>query len=323
MTGTDMHDELLDELRRANPVRPEALASPAGPAPARLLEAILTDTQDAPVPLRAAHGSSDPSPSPAPARRRWISVAAAAAVLAVVAGATVLVYDTGTGRDATAAVHQAVETTIEVSDSATTETTVTFDFDDFAEPWQMTIEGVFSGGDFAYRLVSGPAVPEMGIPDMGSYAEVIVGDQAYRSTGDGPWEGPHPYVFAPDSQNASAPARSNLTFGVTIDDLGGLYDFIGMGDTSLEGIDVTHYRTNAAPAGAGAGFLMSLGMFMTMTNQEPPQRLDDIQLDVWVDRDDLIRRVSYTAIIDGSGSFSVVTDWDDFGEAPPITAPTT
>ena len=243
-------------------------------------------------------------------------------MIAVVAAATVLVYDTGTGRDATAAVHQAVETTIEVSDSATTATTVTFDFAGFAEPWQMTVEGVFSGGDFAYRLMSGPAVPEMGIPDMGSYAEVVVGDQAYRSVGDGPWEGPHPYAFAPGSQNASAPARSNLTFGVAIDDLGGLYDFIDMGDTSLDGIDVAHYRADAAPAGAGAGFLMSLGMFMTMTNQEPPQRLDDIQIDVWVDRDDLIRRVSYTAVIDGAGSFSVVTDWDDFGEAPPITAPT-
>lgn len=66
---------------------------------------------------------------------------------------------------------------------------------------------------------------------------------------------------------------------------------------------------------------MSLGMFMKMTGQEPPRRLDNIQLDVWVNRDDLIRRVSYSAVIDGTGSFRVVTVWDDFGEAPPITAP--
>jgi len=324
MTGTDpgeTENELLAELRRANPVDVEALASPADPAPAQLLEEVLADTGDAPPPLLAIRGANGTPPAAVPARRRWISAAAAAAVIALVAVATIVVYDSGTGRDATAVVHQAVEATIRVSDSATSFTTVTFDFDGFAEPWEMTIEGVFSDGDFAYRLTSGPAVPEMGIPDLGSYAEIVVGDQAYRSIADGPWDGPHPYVWAQDAEDASAPARSNLTFGVAVDDLGELYDFLEVGGAQLGGIDVVHYRTHATPAGAGAGFLMSLGMFMTMTNQEPPERLDNIQLDVWVDRDDLIRRVGYSAVIDGAGTFSVVTDWDDFGEAPPVTAP--
>ncbi len=324
MTGTDpeeTEDELLAELRRANPVDVEALASPADPAPAQLLEMVLADAE----PSHAAGAMAEPQRGVAGfrplARQRWISAAAAAAVIALVAVATIVVYDTSTGRDATAAVHHAVETTIQVSDSATSFTTVTFDFDGFAEPWEMTIEGVFSDGDFAYRLTSGPAVPEMGIPDLGSYAETVVGNQAYRSIADGPWDGPHPYVWAPDAEDASAPARSNLTFGVAVDDLGELYDFLEVGGAQLGGIDVVHYRTHATPAGAGAGFLMSLGMFMTMTNQEPPERLDNIQLDVWVDRDDLIRRVGYSAVIDGAGTFSVVTDWDDFGAAPPITAP--
>ena len=321
MTGSDTDDQLLAELRRANPVDVEALVSPTDSEPARLLETVLADTGNAPLPLRAVHGSGRPSSIRAPARQHWINAVAAAAVIAVVALATVVVYDTGSGRDATAAVHQAVTATLEVSDSATSFTTVTFDFDELAEPWEMTIDGVFSGGDFTYRLVSGPAVPEMGIPELGSYSEVVIGDQAYRSIADGPWDGPHPYVWAPDAQDASAPARSNLTFGVTIDDLGELYDFIDLGDASLAGLDVAHYRTHATPAGAGAGFLMSLGMFMTMTGQAPPRQLDNIQLDVWVDRDDLIRRVSYSAVIDGTGSFSVVTDWSDFGAAPPITVP--
>ena len=322
MTGIEVHDELLAELRRADPVDVGALASSTDPEPTRLLERVLADTGDAPLPLRVVHGSSGTPPTAVTARRRWISAAAAAAVIAVVAAATILVYDTSTGRDATAAVHEAVETTIRVSDSATTSTTVTFDFDVLAEPWEMMIEGVFSDSSFEYRLTSGPAVPEAGIPELGSYAEIVVGDQAYRSVDDGPWDGPHPYFWAPGSQDSSAPARSNLTFGVTIDDLGAMYDFVEVGDTSLDGITVAHYRTHSVPAGAGAGFLMSLGMFMTMTDQEPPQRLDNVQLDVWVDRDDLIRQVSYTAVLEGTSSFSVVTDWDDFGEAPPITAPT-
>ncbi|MCY3609571.1 MAG: hypothetical protein OXG57_14135 [Acidimicrobiaceae bacterium] len=321
MTGTDLRDsedELLGALRRANPVDADALAAPTDPEPARLLEEVLADSGEA---LSLVHGMNKPSLIGAPNRQRWISAAAAAVVIALVAVATIVVYDTGTGRDATAAVHQAVETTIQVSDSATSSTAVTFDFDGLAEPWEMTIEGVFSDGNFAYRLTSGPAVPEMGIPDLGSYAEVVVANQAYRSIADGPWDGPHPYVWAQDSEDASAPVRSNLTFGVAFDDLGELYDFSEVGGAELGGIDVAHYRTYATPAGAGAGFLMSLGMFMTMTNQQPPERLDNIQLDVWVDRDDLIRRVSYTAVINGTGTFSVVTDWDDFGEAPPITAP--
>jgi hypothetical protein len=322
MTGTEAHDELLAELRRADPVDVDALAAPTDPAPTRLLERVVADTGDATPPLRVVRPSSGSSPAAAPARRRWISAAAAAVVLAVVAAATILVYDTSTGRDATAAVHEAVEATILVSDSATSSTTVRFDFDVLAEPWEMTIDGVFSDSSFEYRLRSGPAAPEAGIPELGSYAEVVVGDQAYRSVGDGPWEGPRPYVWAPGSQGSSAPARSNLTFGVTIDDLGALFDFVEVGDASLDGTAVAHYRTHSVPAGAGAGFLMSLGMFMTMTGQEPPQRLDDIQLDVWVDHDDLIRRVSYAAVIDGAGTFSVVTDWDDFGAVPPITVPT-
>ncbi len=319
MNGTDTRDELLAELRRANPINERELETAADPGPARSLEMILADTGDGPVLGRAARRKIR---FDSPARQRWLAAAAAAAVIALVAVTTVVVYDTGTGRDATAAVHEAVETTIGLSSSATSSTTVTFDFDILAEPWEMTIDGVFSHSGFEYRLTSGPAVPEAGIPELGSYAEVVVGDQAYRSVGDGPWEGPHPYVWAPDAQDASAPARSNLTFGVTIDDLGAMFDFVEVGDARLDGITVAHYRTHAVPAGAGAGFLMSLGMFMTMTGQEPPQRLDNVQLDVWVDRDDLIRRVSYTAVIEGTGSFSVVTDWDDFGEAPPITAPT-
>ena len=317
MTGTDVHDDLIDELRRANPVDIDALPSPSEPMPARSLERILADTGDAPVSPRA---SLRLIPLRSPAGRRWISGVAAAAVIAVVAAATVLVYDTGTGRDATAAVHQAVEATIEASDSATTATTVTFDFDVFDEPWALTIETTFSDGNVAYRVTPGPAMEDLGIPQMDSYAEVIVDGQAYRSAADGPWDGPIPVVSTAGGSGSAI--QSNLTFGVEIDDLGDLYDFTDLGQEDLDGISVAHYRTHTAPAGAGAGFLMSLGMFMTMTNQEPPQRLDDIQLDVWVDGDDLIRRVSYTAVIDGAGSFSVFTDWDAFGEAPPITAPT-
>ncbi len=317
MTGTDIHDDLLTELRRANPVNADSLASATDADPARSLERILADTEDAPAPGRAA-----PSLSPfgSPARPRWINAAAAAVVIALVAATTIVVYDTGTGRDATAAVHQAVEATIQVSDSATSQTTVTFDFDDFAEPWELTIETTFSDGNVEYQVTPGPDLEDMGIPQMDTYAEVFVDGQAYRSVADGPWDGP----IAVDSGTGSpgASIQSNLTFGVAIDDLGGLYDFIEVGDEEFDGVDVAHYRTHTTPAGAGAGFGMSLGMFMMMTNQQPTEQLDSIQLDVWVDGDNLIRRASYSAFIDGTGSFSVSTSWADFGVAPPITAPT-
>lgn len=317
MNATEVHDDLLDELRRANPVDAGALASATDPGPARTLEMILADTETAPRSVRSPHRRSPFGPH---VRQRWISTAAAAVVIAVVAAATIVAYDTGTGRDATAAVHQAVENTIRVSGSATSDTTVTFDFDDFSEPWELTIEGTFSDGNIEYRLTPGPAVPEMGIPQMDSYTEVIVDDQAYRSVATGPWDGPFP--VANDTGSASSRIQSNLTFGVAIDDLGDLFDFVEVGEEDLDGIGVTHYRTHTTPAGAGAGFLMSFGMFMMVTNQAPTEQLDSVQLDVWVDGDDLIRSVSYSATVDGTGTFSVVTDWGGFGEAPPVTAPT-
>lgn len=322
MTGTDREkteDELLAELRRANPVDVDALASPADPAPAQLLEEVLADTGDAPPPLLAVRGANGTPPAAVPARRRWISAAAAAAVIALVAVATIVVYDSGTGRDATAAVHQAVEATIRVSDSATSSTTVTYDLDELAEPWAMTIEAIFSDGNTGFAVMTGPAVPELGIPELGSYAEIVIGDTAFRSVANEPWEGPT--SLPAGASGPGAAILSNLTFGVTIEDLGDLYQFVDLGREDLDGIAMSHYRTHTTPAGAGAGFLMSFGRFLMMTDQEPAEQLDRVQLDVWVDSDDLIRRVSYSAVMDGIGSFSVVTDWDDFGEAPPITAP--
>ena len=325
MTGTDVHDELLDELRRANPVNVDALASPSDPGPARSLDMILADTGEPHLqgrvgrPSRRKSRFGRPARQRRPARQHWINAAAAAAVIAVVAAATVVVYDTGTGRDATAAVHQAVEATIAVSDSSTSSTTVIFDFDDFAEPWALTVDATFADGNVTYRVTPGPAAEDVSIPQMDSYAEVIVEGQAYRSVADGPWEGP--IGVASSAGDPGSAIQSNLTFGVAIDDLGDLYDFVDVGDEILDGIAVAHYRTHTTPAGAGAGFLMSLGMFMMVTGQQPTEQLDRIQLDVWVDGDDLIRRVSYSAEIDGTGSFTVVTEWADFGNAPAITAP--
>lgn len=318
MIQSHPHDGLLDELRRANPVSAAALASPTDPQPARLLASILADTEDASPRFRDA---AVQRAFGAAVRRRWIAAAAAAAAIVVAAAATIVVYDTGTGRDATAAVHHAVETTLAVSDEAASATTLTFDFDVLSAPWETTIESVFSGGNFEYRLTSGPAVPEMGIPELGTYAEVVVDGRAYRSESGGPWTGPDPYLMVSASPDSGAPFRSNLSFGVGFDDLGGLYDFVEIGEADLDGSAAVHYRTQATPAGAGAGFLLTLGMFIMMTGQAPPEQLDSIQLDVWVDTDGLIRRVSYVADIDGIGAFTVVTDWDNFGNAPPITAP--
>ncbi|WP_419933239.1 hypothetical protein [Candidatus Poriferisodalis sp.] len=320
MNRTDVHDNLIDELRRANPVNADSLAPATDPDPAKSLEMILADGGDPYLPSRGVHRSRRMGRLSAPARQHWINAAAAAAVIVVVAAATVVVYDAGTGRDATAAVHQAVEATIAVSDSSTSSTTVVFDFDDFTEPWVLTVDATFANGSVAYRVTPGPVAEDVNVPQMDSYAEVIVDGQTYRSVAEGPWEGPIP--VASSAGEPGSAIQSNLTFGVAIDDLGDLYDFVDVGDEILDGIAVAHYRTHTTPAGAGAGFLMSLGMFMMVTGQQPTEQLDRTQLDVWVDSDDLIRRVSYSAEIDGTGSFTVVTEWGDFGDAPPITAPT-
>lgn len=317
MNGTDTHDELLGELRRANSVDVDELETAADPGPARSLEMILADAGDDSALGRAARGRVRFG---SPVRQRWLNAAAAAAVIAIVAVATAVVYDTGTGRDATAAVHEAVEATIALSNSAISTTTVTFDFDDFSEPWELHVDATFSDSNVEYRVTPGPAMEEGGIPQMDSYAEIIVDGHAYRSVGEGPWDGPIPVDSAAGDPGSAI--QSNLTFGVAIADLGDLYDFVDLGREDLDGVAVTHYRTDETPAGAGAGMLMSLGMIMMATNQAPFSGLDSAQLDVWVDGDDLIRRVSFSAVVGGTGSFGVVTDWGSFGEAPSITAPT-
>ena len=316
----DPDDQLLDDLRRANPVDADALPSPYSSGPARTLETILADSAGAP--------GADRSPSrrrltalPGGGRRRWISAAAAALAVAVAAVVATVVYDTGTDRDATAAVHKAAEITLQMSDSATSATTVTFDFAVLSEPWEVAIDAVFSGGDFRYRLVPGPALPELGIPDFGTQEQVFVGDQSYRLQGDGPWEGPFPHHGASSPTGPGAPMQMMLNFGVDMDDLGGLSSFMEMGEAEIDGVAATHYRTYITPAGAGAGLLMALGMFITLTGQIPPETLDDISFDVWVDSDSIVRRISYVADLDEIGAFVVVTDWDDFGSAPPVTAP--
>ena len=314
MTATDIHDDLLTELRRANPVQAHTLPSAADPGPARALDAIFADAdvnaEARPLPRRERRYATSFA---ADRRRRWIGAAAAAAAIVVAAAAGIVLFDTGTGRDATAAVHDAVATTIEVSDSALWETSITFDFDDFDEPWQLAIAGTMSNRNSEVRWLASPGVPDRNIPPMEALTMVIVDGQAYRSGSDGTWEGPTPA--------GAAPIQSNLTFGVAIDDLGQLYDFTSVGDDELNGTAVAHYRTTTTPAGAGAGMLMTLGMGLMAAGQEPAEQLDSVQLDVWVDSDDLIRRVGYSATIDGTGTFTVVTDWSGFGEAPPITAP--
>ena len=318
MTATDIHDDLLAELRRANPVQAHALPSAADPGPARTLDAIFTDADadaDAnvnarPLPRRERRYATSFA---ADRRRRWIGAAAAAAAIVVAAATGIVLFDTGTGRDATATVHDAVTTTIAVSDSALWETSITFDFDDFDEPWQLAMAGSMSDGNSEVRWLASPGVPDRNIPPMEAQTMIIVDGQAYRLGADGAWEGPTPA--------STAPIQSNLTFGVAIDDLGDLYDFTTVGDEELDGIAVAHYRTTTTPVGAGAGMLMTLGMGLMAAGQESIEQLDSVQLDVWVDGDDLIRSVGYSATIDGTGTFTVVTDWNGFGEAPTITTP--
>ncbi len=310
MTDTDAHNDLLGQLRRADPVRIDTLPSSADPGPARTLDAIFADTDVRPLPRRERRYAT---PYVADRHRRWIGAAAAAAAIVVAAAAGTVLFDTSTGRDATAAVHDAVATTIEVSDSALWETSITFDFDDFEAPWQLAMAGSMSDGNNEVRWLASPGVPDRDIPPMEAATMIIVDGQAYRLGPDGAWEGPSPA--------SAAPIQSNLTFGVAIDDLGELYEFTSVGDSELNGIAVAHYRTTTTPAGAGAGMLMTLGMGLMAAGQEPTEQLDRVQLDVWVDGDDLIRRVSYSAAIDSTGTFTVVTEWSGFGEAPPITAP--
>lgn len=308
--ATPLSDTLLDELRQANPVRVDALPSPQDRQPARTLEEIVMSAAPtpAPDPLQEAVTYIDSA-----RRRRWRVLSLAAAVIVVAAvGVGVFAIDFGTAPNATAAVHSAAAASAE--DSMRWETRVTIGMAQPDEPLEFSIAGTVSGDNAEIIWQSLSDLSAVGLPEVGPLTVVIVDGEIYLSPAEGVWEGPQPA--------SESPFLSAITADAMIGDLRQLTDFSKVGDEDIDGERWTRYQTEAAPNDAIRSILvLTLGVAQISVDVGPPETAESALLNVWVDSDNLIRRVSFGSETVSAGSFTAVTDFDGFGEPAEITRP--
>lgn len=310
--ATPINDTLLDELRQANPVQSDALPSSRDSQPARTLEEIVMSdtptsalsTPEAVVPIDRARR-----------RRRRISSLAAAVVVVAAVGVGVFAIDFGTAPDATAEVHRAAATSAASgADSMRWETRVTIGLAEPDPPLEFSITGTVSGGNSEIRWRSHSDMAAVGMEQIGPLTVVSVDGEVYISTAEGVWEGPQP---ASDLSLLSAITADSL-----IGDLEQLTDFTKVGNEVVDGEKWTRYRSYAAPNDAVRSILvLTLGFSQIPVDAGQTGEVETPHLNVWIDGDNLIRRVSFGSETVSAGSFTAVTDFGGFGESVEIVKP--
>ncbi|MDE0603673.1 MAG: hypothetical protein OXI18_04645 [bacterium] len=304
--ATHLSDTLLDELRQANPVRIDALPSSRDPKPARTLEKIVVHATLEPLEEAVAFVDR------ARRRRRQISSLAAAVVVVVAVGVGVFAIDFGTAPDATAAVHDAAATS--VGDSMSWETRVTIGLAEPDEPLEFSITGTVSGGDSQIRLQSQSDMSAVGLPEIGPFSVVAVDGDVYISPAVGIWEGPQPV--------SEFPLLSAIAADTMIGGLQQVTGFTRIGDEEVAGERWTRYQADAAPNDAVRAILtLTLGLAQMPVDSGPTGDFESPLLNVWIDGDNLIRRVSFGPETVGAGGFSAVTTFDGFGDPVEIARP--
>ncbi len=307
--ATQLNDPLLDELRQANPVQADALPSSRDPQPARTLEEIITSAT--PTPASSTPEAVDYAGSAHRRRRRIVSLAAAVIVVAAV-GVGVFAIDFGTAPDATAQVHRAAAAS--AADSMRWETRVAIGMAEPDPPLEFSITGIVSGGNYEIRWQSLSDMAAVGMEEIGPFTVVTVDGEVYVSIAEGVWEGPQPV--------SELPLLSVITADALIGDLGQLTDFTKVGDEVIDGEKWTRYRSFAAPNDAVRSILvLTLGFSQIPVDAGQTGEPETPHLNVWIDSDDLIRRVSFGSETVSAGSFTAVTDFDGFGEPVEIAKP--
>jgi hypothetical protein len=264
-----MNDEnTLTRLRAARPVLPDDEADPRSPANAAIIDAILAaPVADAPLaPIRRRSG-----------RRRLPALVAAAAVIGGLAAGFVAVSPFGPSEPSAASVvRRAVAASEEALDHGQASLTVE------TEGLEDTYDYRFAGDDVEVEMVLGTELDE---PVSG--ARRVVGGEMYWHVGADP-------SAAWFHMTGGEPSRSSWT-GDPRSLLAGLETDAGLeivGDETVDGVELTHLRATTP----GDVDVSRLGL------GEATVQADTLTgLDVWVDGDDVVRRVDLagTQTIDG------------------------
>ena len=308
--ATRLSDTLLDELRQANPVRIDALPSSRDARPAQTLEEIVMSAASTPgrEPFQEAVGFID---SVRRRQRRIISLAAAVIAVAAI-GVAVFAIDFGTAPNATAAVHSAAASS--AADSMRWETRVTIGLAQPDDPLEFSITGAVSGNNVEIIWQSLSDLSAAGLPEVGPLTVVIVDGEIFLSPAEGVWEGPQPA--------SESPFLSAITADAMVGDLRQVTEFTRVGDEEVAGETWTRYQADAAPNDAVRSILLlTLGVAQISRDPGPPEAAESVMLNVWIDGDNLIRRVSFGDDTISANSFTAVTTFNGFGEPFEITRP--
>ena len=303
-------DQLLEDLHRADPIEVDTLPSSQDPRPSKILEEILKDAASLPEAQPAPEAGT---PMGGSRRKRLIGSAAAVAIVIAAIAVGVFAFDAGTAPDATAQVHTAAEATL--GGSLSWDTRIAVGLADLDHPLEFSVAGAVSNGNSEIRWDTSTDMASLGLPEIDPVTVVIVGDLGYLSLADGSWEGPRP---ASEFQ-----LLAGLTADVIIEDIQQLADFTRVGDEEVDGEEWTRYQTESVPDNAVRSTLMlTFGYSQMLSDGGPSIGPDNPRLDIWVDSENLIRRVIFAIEMGGARSFAVNTDFYGFGEPVEISAPT-
>jgi hypothetical protein len=331
-------DDLLAQLRSADPVDPGSLPTPTDPGSRQLLASILDEAAltssapGAPAQSMAAaddtnvDATTDPVFAQLPtirgttrvgSGRRWGYLAgAAAAVLVLVAG--LLVFAPDNTPSALAAVHQAAEATANVESG---QIDVTFDL----EGTDGTIDQARLAGDLTVTFAGSDLAVTADVSDrpdeldghLPSTIETrLVGETLYLHDGE-QWYSVEAPALLGDMLVGMIDPRSVLP---TVQEL---IETEEVGPASVDGLATTHYRS-----------IVDLGDESLAEAQWLPVNGADIEaegeitIDLFVDDDGLLRQLVLTGDVrqpaaegDGTATFEVVTAFSRLGDDLTIDAP--
>jgi hypothetical protein len=296
-------DELLALLRRARPVPPDGLVSPRTPAAQALVEEILSmDTAYAPRTTDDERDEDRPTPGPialGPSRlRRSLVAGVAAAALAAAATATVVSGDSDEPVEAMTLDTAVVQTSEALRGSGRAELRYDNHGPGLRETGSSRYE--FSGDDYSVRFRH----PEGTGPEFEN--RWIDGDlYIYGLNGS---TGPDDLQWTRDADaTADSGSLFHLDPATLLAALGDV-PFETVGDEEVDGLGTRHLRATDPEEIDAAAFAIGFNL-----------RQDTVTaLEVWVDGDDLVRRIELSTFDpdeDYASSFSI--RFSDFGS--PIT----
>ena len=282
---------------------------------------------DAPSAPDAESGASPaPTAEGAPSRARiWAIAGGAVAALAAIAVVVVLVLDTPGARLA-----RAVETTLDAGSAGVTVTGTASDVPVVGDVQLSVAEGELDFEAEAARLerevpfLDGLPIPGLG--EIGLVELVFVEDRAWlrapvdldrgwvRLTGEPDPDERDPATTGPGVANPLAIVSLLRAVETTPEELG---------DEVLDGVATTRYRVEVVLDAVGAQLgEESADLIAALRRLHPDGQLP---VDVWIDDEDLLRRIDYEGLVDLAGLAEVrlgtTIELEDFGMPVEITAP--